>query len=87
MSRATAARAVNLAPAAAPLEYLKDVVRRLIRQEQGTRDIIGEIESPYIEQVLAEPFPKDFKMSVIKQYDGLTDPINHFESYRTWMNV
>ena len=87
VSRASAAHAINRAPAAAPVENLEEVVRRLIRQEQGTHDIIGEIESPFTEQVLAEPFPEDFKMPVMKQYEGLTDPINHFESYRTWMNV
>ena len=49
--------------------------------------MVGEIESPFAEQILAEPFPEDFKMPTIKQYEGLTDPISHFESYRTWMNV
>ena len=36
---------------------------------------------------MAEPFPEDFKMPVMKLYEGLTDPINHFKSYCTWMKV
>ena len=66
---------------------MEEVVRRLTRQEQGMHDVIREIESLLVEQILAEPFPEDFKMPVIKQYEGLTDPISHFEIYRTWMNV
>ena len=87
MSHAFAAHVINPAPAAAPVENLEEVVRRLVRQERGTHDAVGEIESPFTEQILAEPFPENFKMPATKQYEGLTDPVNHFESYRTWMNV
>ena len=87
VSHASAAHANNQAPAAAPTENLEEVVCRLIRQEQGTHDVVGEIESSFAEQIMAEPFLEDFKMLAIKQYEGLTDPINHFESYRTWMNM
>ena len=87
MSRASTARDINPTAAAIPVENLEEVVRLLISQEQGTHDIFGKIESPFLEQVLAEQFLEDFKILVMKQYEGLMNPINHFESYYTWMNV
>ena len=66
MSHASVTRAVNLAPAAAPVENLEEVVRRLICQEQVTHDIVMEIESPFTKTILVEPFPEDFKITSIK---------------------
>ena len=39
------------------------------------------------QEILVEEFPEDFKMPQIKPHDGKTDPLDHIETYRTWMNV
>ena len=41
--------------------------------------LVGDVKSSFAEQVLADPLTEDFKMSIIKQYQGLIDPVNHLE--------
>ena len=49
--------------------------------------VTNDADPPFTREILAEEFPEDFKMPQIKAYDGKTDPLDHIETYRTWMNI
>ena len=54
---------------------------------EGIRDMMDETEPPFIEDILIEEFPADFKMLPIKQYDGKENPAGHMHGYCTWMRI
>ena len=76
---------------------LDEVVRRAVNRindlcdERGLPrqglNVTDDASPPFTEEILNEEFPEDFKMPQIKAYDGKTDPLDHIETYRTWMNV
>lgn len=45
------------------------------------------IPGPFSQRIMEEPVPGPFKMPQLKPYDGTTDPLNHLESYKTFMRI
>ena len=46
-----------------------------------------ETQSPFPTSISSIVPPRNFKMPVIPQYNGKTDPVVHIQIYRTWMNI
>ena len=45
------------------------------------------MESPFTAEVLHFPLPTKFRMSQIKAFDGLKDPIDHLNTYKNQMEL
>lgn len=43
--------------------------------------------TPFTPEVLSYPLPDRFKYPQVKEYDGMTDPINHLNIYTDIMNL
>ncbi|CAL5420073.1 unnamed protein product [Camellia sinensis] len=41
--------------------------------------------SPFVASIRDKPLPAKFKMPTIDSFDGTTDPVDHLETYRTFM--
>ena len=46
-----------------------------------------EVEPPFTEDILRAPLPPKFKMPQFNTYDGSGNPMEHLESYRSWMEL
>ena len=46
-------------------------------------DLVHQIDSPFTASVTSFPLPLKFHMSQVKTYDGVKDPLDHLESFKT----
>ena len=51
------------------------------------REVLSETQSPFLTSISLTIPPKNFKISMIPQYDRKTDPVTHVQTYKTWMNI
>ena len=51
------------------------------------QEVINDSKPTFTEDILAEEFPKDFKMQSLKHYDGEGNPVNHYITFQTWMTI
>ena len=50
-------------------------------------DLVHQIDSPFTASVTLFPLPPKFCMSLVENYDGLKDPLDHLESFKTLMHL
>ena len=43
------------------------------------------MDSPFTTEVLNRPLPQKFRLPQLKSFDGLRDPLDHIESFKTLM--
>ena len=50
-------------------------------------DLVNRTDSPFIASVNFFPFPHKFHMLQIDSYDGVKDPLDHLEPFKTLMHL
>ena len=50
-------------------------------------DLVNRIDSPFTIFVNSFPLPQKFCMLQIESYDGVKDPLNHLETFKTLMHL
>ena len=50
-------------------------------------DLVNRTDSPFITSVNSFPLPQKFHMPQIESYDGVKDPLDHLETFKTLMHL
>ena len=50
-------------------------------------DLVNKIDSPFTISVNSFPLPQKFRMPQIESYDGVKDPFDHLETFKTLMHL
>ena len=50
-------------------------------------DLVNKTDSPFIISVNSFPLPHKFRMLQIESYDGVKDPLDHLETFKTLMHL
>ena len=57
------------------------------RVSSGLDDLVNRIDSPFTISVNSFPLPQKFRMPQIESYDGVKDPLDHLETFKTLMHL
>ena len=50
-------------------------------------DLVNRTDSPFTTSINSFPLPQKFRMPQIESYDGIKDPFNHLETFKTLMHL
>ena len=50
-------------------------------------DLVNQTNSPFTASVNSFPLPSKFRMPQIDSYDGVKDPLDHLETFKTLMHL
>ena len=50
-------------------------------------DLVNRTDSPFTTSVNSFPLPQKFLMPQIDSYDGVKDPLDHLETFKTLMHL
>ena len=50
-------------------------------------DLVNHIDSPFTAAINSFPLPHKFRMPHIDSYDGVKDPLDHLETFKTLMHL
>ena len=50
-------------------------------------DLVNRTDSPFTAPVNSFPLPSKFRMPQIDSYDGVRDPLDHLETFKTLMHL
>jgi len=50
-------------------------------------DLVNRTDSPFTALVNSFPLPSEFRMPQIDSYDGIRDPLDHLETFKTLMHL
>ena len=50
-------------------------------------DLVNRTDSPFTVPDNSCPLPQNFRMSQIESYDGVNDPLDHLETFKTLMHL
>ena len=57
------------------------------RMSSDLDDLVHRTDSPFTASVSLFPLPLKFRMPQVNSYDGSKDPLNHLESFKTFMHL
>ena len=57
------------------------------RMSNDLDDLVNRTDSPFTTSVNSFPLPQKFRMPQIKSYDGVKDPLDHLETFKTLMHL
>ena len=57
------------------------------RVSNNLDDLVNKTDSPFTVPVNSCPLPQKFWMPQIESYDGVKDPLNHLETFKTLMHL
>ena len=50
-------------------------------------DLVNRTDSPFTASVNSCPLPQKFRMPQVESYDGVKDPLDHLETFKTMMHL
>ena len=50
-------------------------------------DLVNKIDSPLTSSINSFPLPQKFHMPQIESYDGVKDPLDHLETFKTLVHL
>ena len=82
----------TLPPVVAEIQAMKEQMEVMMNALKGRvssdlDDLINRIDSPFTTTVKSFPLPHKFRMSQIDSYDGVKDPLDHLETFKTLMHL
>ena len=67
------------------MEVMMNVLKGQVSSD--LEDLISGTDSPFTISVNSFPLPQKFQMLQIESYDGVNDPLNHLETFKTLMHL
>ena len=69
-------------------EHMEDMMNTLKgRVSSDLDDLVNRIDSSFTAFVNSFPLPHKFRMSQIDSYNGVKDPLDHLETFKTLMHL
>ena len=50
-------------------------------------DLVNKTDSPFTIRPQGTPLPQKFRMPQVESYDGVKDPLDHLETFKTLMHL
>ena len=77
-------------PIVAKMQAMKEQMKVMMNALKGRvsnnlDDLVNKTDSPFTTFVNSFPLPQKFCMPQIKSYDGVKDPLDHLETFKTLM--
>ena len=82
----------TLPPIVAEMQAMKEQMEVMMNALKGQvsnnlDDLVNKTDSPFTTSVNSFPLPQKFHMPQIKSYDGVKDPFDHLETFKTLMHL
>ena len=79
-------------PIVAEMQAMKEQIEVMMNALKGRvssdlDDLVNKIDSPFTISVNSFPLPQKFRMPQIESYDGVKDPFDHLETFKTLMHL
>ena len=79
-------------PVYAEIQAMKEQMEVMMNTLKGRvssdfDDLVNCIDSPFTTSVNSFPLPHKFRMPYIDSYDGVKDPLDHLETFKTLMHL
>ena len=79
-------------PIIAEMQVMKEQMEVMMNTLKGRvssdlDDLVNKIDSPFTPSVNSFPLPQKFRMPQIESYDGVKDPLDHLETFKTLMHL
>ena len=76
----------------AKMQVMKEMIDFMVTELRGRvlgnlDKLVHRTESPFTVPVTSFPLPPKFCMPQVETYDGLKDPLDHLESFKTLMHL
>ena len=82
----------TLPPVVAEIQAMKEQMEVMMNALKGRvsnnlGDLVNCTDSPFTATVNSFPLPHKFRMPQIDSYDGVKDPLDHLETFKTLMHL
>ena len=57
------------------------------RMSSNLDDLVNKTDPPFTFSINSFPLPQKFRMPQIESYDGIKDPLDHLETFKTLMHL
>ena len=79
-------------PVLAEMQAMKEQMEVMMNALKGRvssdfDDLVNRTDSPFTISVNSCPLPQKFRMPQIESYDGVMDPFDHLETFKTLMHL
>ena len=79
-------------PILAEMQAMKEQMEVMMNALKGRvfsdlDDLVNRMDSPFTIQVNSCPLPQKFRMPQLESYDGVKDPLDHLETFKTMMHL
>lgn len=79
-------------PILAEMQAMKEQIEVMMNALKGRvssdlDDLVNRTDSPFTIQVNSCPLPQKFRMPQLESYDGVKDPLDHLETFKTMMHL
>ena len=79
-------------PVVAKIQAMKEQMEIMMNALRGgvssdLDDLVNRTDSPFTTSVNSFPLPHKFRMPYIDSYDGVKDPLDHLETFKTLMHL
>ena len=79
-------------PVVAKIQAMKEQMEIMMNALRGRvssdlDDLVNRTDSPFTTSVNSFPLPHKFRMPYIDSYDGVKDPLDHLETFKTLMHL
>ena len=79
-------------PIFAEMQAMKEQIEVIMNALNGRvssdlDDLVNRTDSPFTIPVNSCPLPQKFRMPQIESYDGVKDPLDHLETFKTLMQL
>ena len=79
-------------PILAEMQAIKEQMEVMMNALKGRvssdlDDLVNKTNSPFTIPVNSCPLPQKFRMPQIESYDGVKDPFDHLETFKTLMHL
>ena len=79
-------------PIIAKMQAMKEQMEVIMNALKGRMssdldDLVNKTDSPFTPSINSFPLPHKFRMPQIESYDGVKDPLDHLETFKTLMHL
>ena len=79
-------------PILAEMQAMKEQMEVMMNALKGhvssnLDDLVNRTDSPFTALVNSCPLPQKFRMPQVESYDGIKDPLDHLETFKTMMHL